>query len=88
MQNKSSELTKEQIMKAIHCETAEELIAYAKSEGIDLTKDEAEAYIDELSDYELKDGELKNIAGGSMQGPTVHSNTSICYMVSLCRKDM
>ena len=32
------ELTKEQIMKAIECKTAEELITLAKSEGIEITE--------------------------------------------------
>ena len=33
------ELTKEQIQKAMACETAEELMALAKAEGIELTKE-------------------------------------------------
>ncbi len=36
-----SELTKEMIEKAMQCETADELIALAKAEGITLTKEEA-----------------------------------------------
>ena len=48
-----NELTKEQIQKAMACETAEELMAAAKAEGYELTKDEAEAYLTELSDFEL-----------------------------------
>ena len=39
-------LTKEQIEKAMACETAEELMALAKAKGHEITKDEAEAYID------------------------------------------
>ena len=39
-----NELTKEQIAKAMACETAEELMAAAKTGGIELTKEEAEAY--------------------------------------------
>ena len=58
------ELTKEMIAKAMQCETAEELIALAKTEDIELTKEEAEAYMTELSDFELEGIELKNIAGG------------------------
>ena len=38
-----NELTKEQIQKAMACESVEELIELAKSEGIELTKEEAEA---------------------------------------------
>ena len=62
------EITKEMLEKAMQCKTAEELIAYTKTEGIDLTKEEAEAYFDELSECELKDGELKHIAGGKKSG--------------------
>ena len=40
-----NELTKEQIQKAMACETAEELMALAKAEGIELTKEEAESYL-------------------------------------------
>ena len=59
-----NELTKEMIAKAMQCETAEELIALAKSEGIELTKEEAEAYLAELTDFELDEGMLTNVAGG------------------------
>lgn len=34
-----SKITLEQIKKAIECETPEELIAYAKSEGFDISVD-------------------------------------------------
>ena len=51
--------------KAMQCNTAEDLIAYAKTEGVDITKEEAEAYLDELSECELKDGDLKHVAGGA-----------------------
>ena len=33
-----NELTKEMIERAMQCETAEDLIAYAKTEGVELTK--------------------------------------------------
>ena len=64
------EITKEMLEKAMQCNTAEDLIAYAKTEGVDLTKEEAEAYFDELSECELKDGELKHIAGGDFENGT------------------
>ena len=38
-----NELTKEQIEKAMECKTADELLELAKAEGIEMTKDEAEA---------------------------------------------
>jgi predicted ribosomally synthesized peptide with nif11-like leader len=61
-----NEITKEQIFKAMQCETADELRAYAKSEGYDITKDEAEAYMAELEDFELEETSLKNVAGGAL----------------------
>ena len=62
-----NELTKEQIAKAMSCKTAEELMELAKAEGIELTKEEAEAYMAELEDFELDEATLKNVAGG-LQG--------------------
>lgn len=65
-----NELTKEQIQKAMSCETVEELMALAKAEGIELTKEEAEAYMAEMADVELDSDALKQVAGG------------ICYMAT------
>ena len=63
-----NELTKEQIEKAMACETAEELMAAAKAEGVTLTKEEAEAYLAELADFELDEAMLKTAAGGTPPG--------------------
>ena len=60
-----NELTIEQIEKAMQCKTADELMALAKAEGFAITKEEAEAYLAELSEFELKDGEIKRVAGGA-----------------------
>ena len=65
-----NELAQEMIQKALQCNTAEDLIAYAKSEGVELTKEEAEAYFEEFSECELKDGDLKHIAGGDFENGT------------------
>ena len=59
-----NELTKEMIEKAMQCETAEDLVALAKSEGIEITKAEAEAYMAEMGDVELDSDALKQVAGG------------------------
>ena len=58
------ELTKAQIMKAMQCKTADELLELAKSGGYEITKEEAEAYMAELADVELDEKQLKNVAGG------------------------
>ena len=60
------EFTKEQIFEAMKCKTAEELQAYAKTQGYDITLKEAEAYMAEFEDVELDDAELKNVAGGML----------------------
>ena len=59
-------VTKEQIEKAMACETVEELMALAKEVGIELTKEEAEAYMAELEDFELDEATLSKVAGGGM----------------------
>ena len=59
-----NKVTKEMIQKAMACENAEELMALAKTEGIELTKEEAEAYLAEMEDVELDEAALKNMAGG------------------------
>ena len=61
-----NEITKEMIAKAMQCETADELIALANSEGIELTKEEAEAYLAELEDFELDSDALQKVAGGGV----------------------
>ena len=59
-----SKITKEMIAKAAKCETAEELIALAKTEGIEITKAEADAYLAELENRELDSKALDKVAGG------------------------
>ena len=59
-----SKITKEMLAKAAQCETADQLIALAKKEGIAITKAEAEAYLDELQNIELDINALDKVAGG------------------------
>ncbi len=63
-----NELTKAQIMQAMQCKTADELMALAKAAGFDITKAEAEAYMAELADVELDGEQLKKVAGGECYG--------------------
>ena len=69
-----NELTKEMIMQALKCKNADELIALAKTGGIELTKEDAESYMTELADFELDENQMQQVAGG---GKT-------CYMVDGC----
>ena len=59
-----SKITKEMMEKAEQCKTAEQLIALAKTEGVEITKAEAEAYLAELENCELDATDLDNVAGG------------------------
>ena len=59
-----NEITKEMLEKAMQCNTAEDLIALAKTGGYELTKEEAEAYMAEMEDVELDSDALKQVAGG------------------------
>ncbi len=71
-----TKITKEMLEKASHCKTADELITLAKTEGFEITKAEAEAYLAELENVELDTAELDKIAGGG------------CYMVKYCPKNL
>ena len=57
-------LSEELIAKAMQCETPEQLIELAKSEGVELTLEEAEAYLAEMDDVELDSKQLKAVSGG------------------------
>ena len=58
-------LTKEQKAMAMECKTPEELMELAKKGGIEITKEEAEAYLSELENAELDMATLDNVAGGT-----------------------
>ena len=75
-----NELTKEMFEKAMQCKTADELIALAKSEGCELTKEEAEAYLAELEDVELDEEHVKKIAGGVLRSKC-HENTKAVTLI-------
>ena len=60
-----TKLTKAMLAKAANCQTADELVALAKAEGMEITKAEAEAYLAELDNIELDSKALDKVAGGS-----------------------
>ena len=66
-------LTKEQIALASKCQTPEELIKLAKEAGIELTKEEAQAYLDELENMELDKETLDKVAGGDGTTRTINA---------------
>ena len=58
------EITKEMLAKAMQCRNADELVALAKTGGMEMTREEAEAFMAELNDFELDADTLQNVAGG------------------------
>ena len=73
-----TKITKEMLDKASKCETADQLVALAKDNGVTLTKEEAEAYLAELENLELDSADLDKVAGGSR----------VCYAVDHCASKM
>ena len=59
-----TKITKEMLEKAALCQTSDELIVLAKTESIEITKAEAEAYLAELQNMELDQETLEKVAGG------------------------
>jgi predicted ribosomally synthesized peptide with nif11-like leader len=72
------EFTKEQIEKAIACKSSDELLALAESEGISLTKEEAEKYFQQLSDKSISEEDLENIAGGCIGNACAGNISAVC----------
>lgn len=62
------ELSKELLEKAKEAKSAEELMSFAKENGVELASEEAEEYFARLNKSgELSDEELGNVAGGGCQ---------------------
>ena len=58
------EISREVLAEAMKCETPEDLVKLAKAQGVELTKEEAEAFLAEIEDVDLDSNELKKVAGG------------------------
>ena len=68
-------LTKEQKAMAMECKTPEELIELTKKVGVELTLEQAKAYLEELQDVELDPETLDKVAGGSKGSFGTSENT-------------
>ena len=67
MQYKGKEISQELLRKAEECENAQELMKLAEENGIELSIEEAEAFLDENADIEL-DAEMLDQAAGGKSG--------------------
>ena len=81
--------TKEQIRKAMACKTADELLALAKSEGVEMTREQAEEYIAQMGGRELTEEELGQVAGGDcvVDDRCPNANNPCPEEASTCQKD-
>ena len=57
-------ISRELIAKAMMCDTPEDFVKLAKENGIEMTKEEAEAYLTEMEDISLDSEQRKSVAGG------------------------
>lgn len=72
--------SKEMIEQAKELKSVEELLSFAKENGIEYTKDEAEEYFAKLhKSGELADDELDNVAGGCGLAPCSRCGSSERY---------
>lgn len=65
MTYEGKEISEELIRKAQECKSPEELVQLAKENGIEITAEEAEAFLEETEDVELDAEALDEAAGGS-----------------------
>ncbi len=82
MQYKGKEITKELLERAYQCKSVQELIKLAEENGIEITADEAEAFLDEYADIELDEETLNQAAGGKSYKEIM--DTCIIYDPSVC----
>ena len=64
MKINGNEISKDVLAKAMLCDTPEELVKLAKENGVELTAQEAEAYLSEAEDIDLDSEQMKQVAGG------------------------
>ena len=81
MKLNGNEISKDFVAKAMACDTPEALVALAKESGVELSKEEAAAYLSEMEDVDLDFEHLRKVAGG--YGP----DDDICSLrgVRMCK---
>jgi len=62
------------VQQALKYKDADELLTLAKGQGYEMTREEAEAYMAEINDFQLDDEAMKAVAGG----------VNNCYMIDGC----
>ena len=80
------ELNEKLLEKAKDAKNAEELVAIAKENGIELTAEEAKSYFAKLNSKtgELNDDELDNVAGGRKCGTIYYDDCPVVSDLNGC----
>lgn len=61
---KGKEISQQAIAEALRCDTVDALLEVAEKHGIDLTREEAEVFLEEMDDIDLDHKVLAMVAGG------------------------
>ncbi len=64
MKINGNEIPKEVMAKALTCDTPEDLVKLAKDNGLELTTEQAKAFLDEMGEVDLTSDQLQKVAGG------------------------
>lgn len=64
-------MTKEFFEEASKFKTVDELTAFCKEKGVELTKEQAEAFIAQVGEGELSIDKIEEVSGGSLCGGAV-----------------
>ena len=62
-----AKLSQELISKAAQCKTIEEIAALAKAEGVTISPEDAQRFLED-ADIEVNEEALEKVAGGEMNG--------------------
>lgn len=61
-------VSKEVFSRILECKTVEEILSLCEKEGIQLTKEDAEKFLSQMSEQELNLNEVGDLAGGACVG--------------------
>jgi len=88
MEINGKEITQEMMEKAAACKTAEELLALAKENGIEISVEQAETYLAEYVANRLDKEKLDAVAGGQSSSPgfdgekRMNQDRRICFLTT------
>ncbi len=82
MKISGKEIPKELLAKAMTCEAPEELVKLAKEAGLELSGEQAKAFIAELDEIDLDSEQMRDVAGGGCWN-LCSKHMPSCYLYTL-----